>query len=78
VSPALSKPSGAEGHQNSDREHLRVAFGLRGGMVEERADASILFMDEVPRRSASARSDPRPLKTNIHQIFSHIVQPGGQ
>lgn len=48
VSPALPKSSGAEGHQNSDRKHIRIAFGLRGGMIEERADTGILFMDEVP------------------------------
>jgi hypothetical protein len=49
VSPALPKSSGAEGYQNSDRKHLRIPFGLCGGMIEESANTGILFMDEVPK-----------------------------
>lgn len=80
VSPALPKSSGAERHQNSDRKHLRIAFGLGGGMIEERADTGILFMHEVPKGARQQRSDPKLLNTpkNIHQVFSHIVQPRGQ
>lgn len=53
MSPAFPKSSGAEGHQNSDRKHLRIAFSLGGGMIEERADTGILFMDEVPKERVS-------------------------
>lgn len=63
VSPAFPKSSGAEGHQNSDRKHLRIAFGLCGGMIEERADTGILFMHEVPKGARQQRSDPKLLET---------------
>lgn len=75
MSPTLPKSSGAERHQNSDRKHLRIALGLRGGVIEERADTGILFMNEVSEGARQQRSNPKLSKTfkNIHQVLSHIV-----
>ena len=77
MSPALPKSSGAERHQNSDRKHLRIALGLCGGVIEERADTGILFMNEVSEEAGQQRSNLKVLETfkNIHQVLSHIVQP---
>jgi hypothetical protein len=64
VSPTLAQSPCAEGDEHPDREHLCIAFGLRGGIVEERADTGILFVDEVPgARQQERTNNCRDLET---------------
>ena len=51
MAPALSKPARTQRDEDPDREHLRIALGFRSGVIEERADTGILFVNEVARRA---------------------------
>lgn len=77
MAPALAQPASAEGDEDPDREHLRIALGFRGGVIEEGADAGILFVDEVPTRATSASVELKGCisgSLHIHQVFGHIVE----
>lgn len=48
MSPAFPESPSAQRNEDANGEHRRIALCRLGGLVEERADAGILFVDEIP------------------------------
>lgn len=69
MSPALSKSPRAERDQDSDCEHFGIALCLFGGLVEERADPSILFVNEVTSRDVQSAPPHMKIRENSCQPY---------